>query len=77
MLRGVRALTDFGYEFELAMTNKNLDPDIEIVFMPTDPKYFVVRSSVVNEVARMHGKITGMVPDCVERALKTKFGTRD
>ena len=77
LIRGVRALTDFGYEFELAMTNKNLDPEIEIIFMPTDPKYFVIRSSVVNEVARMHGKITGMVPDCVERALKIKFGTMD
>ncbi len=77
MLRGVRALTDFGYEFELAMTNKNLDPDIEIVFMPTDPKYFVIRSSVVNEVARMHGKITNMVPECVETALKKKFSLDD
>ncbi len=77
LIRGVRALTDFGYEFELAMTNKNLDPDIEIIFMPTDPRYFVIRSSVVNEVARMHGKITGMVPDCVEKALKIKFDTMD
>lgn len=74
MLRGVRALTDFGYEFELAMTNKSLDPEIEIVFMPTDPKYFVIRSSVVNELARMKGKIKGMVPSCVEKALYVKFG---
>ena len=73
MLRGVRALTDFGYEFELAMMNKSLSPDIEIMFMPTDPKYFVIRSSSVNELARMHGRIKGMVPACVERALKEKF----
>ncbi|MDC7225839.1 MAG: pantetheine-phosphate adenylyltransferase [Spirochaetales bacterium] len=74
MLRGVRALTDFGYEFELAMINKSLDPNIEIMFMPTDPKYFVVRSSNVNELARMKGKITGLVPECVEKALREKFG---
>ena len=77
MLRGVRALTDFGYEFELAMTNKSLDPEIEIMFMPTDPKYFVVRSSVVIELARMKGKMAGMVPECVERGLREKFGLPD
>jgi len=73
MLRGVRALTDFGYEFELAMMNKSLYPDIEIMFMPTDPKYFVIRSSSVNELARMHGRVKGLVPPCVEHALKKKF----
>ena len=77
MLRGVRALTDFGYEFELAMTNKSLDPEIEIMFMPTDPKYFVVRSSNVNELARMRGKVSGMVPECVEKGLREKFGYPD
>ena len=77
MLRGVRALTDFGYEFELAMTNKSLDPEIEIMFMPTDPKFFVIRASVVNELARMHGKISGMVPECVEEALRVKFNYPD
>ena len=75
MLRGVRALTDFGYEFELAMTNKSLDPEIEIMFMPTDPRFFVVRSSSVNELARMRGKVSDMVPDCVEKALHEKFGS--
>ena len=77
MLRGVRALTDFGYEFELAMTNKSLDPEIEIVFMPTDPRYFVVRSSIVIELARMKGKIEGMVPPCVAKALYVKFDYPD
>lgn len=77
MLRGVRALTDFGYEFELAMTNKSLDPEIEIMFMPTDSKFFVIRSSNVNELARMKGKVSGMVPPCVEEALHAKFGQPD
>ncbi len=73
ILRGVRALTDFGYEFELAMTNKSLDPNVEIVFMPTDPKYFVVRSSIVKEVYRMEGDVSKMVPPVVVEALKRKF----
>ena len=73
IIRGVRALTDFGYEFELAMTNKSLDPDIEIVFMPTDPKYFVLRSSVIKQIARMQGAISKMVPDVVVQALLRKF----
>lgn len=72
MIRGVRALTDFSYEFELAMTNKSLDPDIEIVFMPTDPKYFVIRSSIVKEVFLMHGDVSKMVPPVVQEALKNK-----
>jgi len=73
IIRGVRALTDFGYEFELAMMNKSLNPDIEIVFMPTDPKYFVLRSSAIKQIARMQGKISKMVPDVVVEALKRKF----
>ncbi|MDR1895110.1 MAG: pantetheine-phosphate adenylyltransferase [Spirochaetales bacterium] len=74
ILRGVRALTDFSYEFEVAMTNQSLDPGIEIVFMPTDPKYFVIRSSIVREVFKMNGDISRMVPPVVEEALRRKFG---
>ncbi|HAK47596.1 MAG TPA: pantetheine-phosphate adenylyltransferase [Spirochaeta sp.] len=77
MLRGVRALTDFGYEFELAMTNKSLDPHVEIMFMPTDPKFFVVRSSTAVELARMKGKVSHVVPPCVEKGLREKFGYPD
>ena len=47
MIRGVRALVDFGYEFELAMTNKQLNPDLEVLFMPTSPQYFQLRSSAI------------------------------
>ncbi|MBN2049333.1 MAG: pantetheine-phosphate adenylyltransferase [Spirochaetales bacterium] len=73
IIRGVRALTDFGYEFELAMTNKSLNPNIEIVFMPTDPKYFVLRSSMIKQIARMQGRINKMVPEVVVQALQRKF----
>ena len=52
LLRGVRALSDFEYEFELSMMNRALRPTIETIFMPTDQKYFVLRSSAIKEVAR-------------------------
>ena len=58
MIRGVRALADFSYEFELAMTNKELYPELEIIFMPTDPKYFVLRSSAIKEIAMFGGDIS-------------------
>jgi pantetheine-phosphate adenylyltransferase len=73
LLRGVRALADFGYEFELAMTNKGLYPDIEIFFMPTDPKYFVLRSSAIKEIARFGGDISPMVPPLVAKAIHKKL----
>ena len=73
ILRGVRALADFGYEFELAMTNKGLNPDIDILFMPTDPKYFVLRSSAIKEVAMYGGDVTSMVPPNVAEALRERL----
>ncbi|MCF7943078.1 MAG: pantetheine-phosphate adenylyltransferase [Spirochaetia bacterium] len=73
MLRGVRALADFGYEFELAMTNKQLNPDLEIFFMPTDPQYFVLRSSAIKEMASFGADISRMVPPAVADLLIKKI----
>ncbi|MBC8343719.1 MAG: pantetheine-phosphate adenylyltransferase [Spirochaetia bacterium] len=73
MLRGVRALADFSYEFELAMTNKQLNPDIEIFFMPTDPQYFVLRSSAIKELAAFGADISKMVPPEVADLLSKKI----
>ncbi|MBN2354358.1 MAG: pantetheine-phosphate adenylyltransferase [Spirochaetales bacterium] len=75
ILRGVRALIDFNYEFELSLINKALNPGIETILLPTDQKYFVLRSSAIKEVAGFHGDISGMVPPLVEKALKTKLGS--
>lgn len=74
IIRGVRALADFDYEFELSQMNRSLNPKIETVFMPTDQKYSVLRSSVIKDVARFGGDITGMVPPVVARALREKLG---
>lgn len=74
LLRGVRALADFGYEFELAMTNRGLAAEIETIFMPTDPKFFVLRSSAIKELAAFGGDISSMVPPIVAQALTKKLG---
>jgi pantetheine-phosphate adenylyltransferase len=73
LVRGVRGVDDFSYEFELSMMNKALNPRIETIFMTTDPEYFVLRSSSIKELASFHGDITGMVPPLVAEALKAKY----
>ena len=72
IVRGVRALADFGYEFELAMTNKSLSPEIETIFMPTDPKYFYLRSSAIMEIAMLGGDISSVVPVSVAERVKRR-----
>ena len=73
IIRGVRALADFAYEFELSMMNKGLNPRIETIFMPTDPQYFVLRSTTIKELARLGGDISSMVPPAVADALRRKL----
>lgn len=74
MIRGVRALSDFSYEFELSMLNKGLDSEIETVFMPTDARYFVLRSSAIKELVRLGGDVSAMVPSIVESRLREVIG---
>lgn len=76
ILRGVRALADFDYEFELSMMNRALSPKIETIFMPTDQKYFVLRSSAIKEVALFGGDISEMVPPVVAKALRERIQAR-
>jgi pantetheine-phosphate adenylyltransferase len=73
LVRGVRGMEDFSYEFELSMMNKALDSGIETIFMTTDPEYFVLRSSSVKEVASFKGNVSGMVPPLVAEALREKY----
>jgi pantetheine-phosphate adenylyltransferase len=73
LVRGVRGMNDFSYEFELSMMNKALDHRIETIFMTTDPEYFVLRSSSIKELASFHGNISGMVPPLVADALKARY----
>ena len=73
LVRGVRGLEDFSYEFELSMMNRTLDPGIETIFMTTAPEYFVIRSSSIKELASFNGNLHGMVPPLVAKALKDKY----
>jgi len=73
LVRGVRGVEDFSYEFEISMMNRTLDPEIETIFMTTAPEYFVIRSSTIKEVASFNGNLHGMVPPLVAKALKDKY----
>ena len=73
LIRGVRGMEDFSYEFEISMMNKALDSGIETIFMTTDPEYFVLRSSSIKEIAAFGGDVSGMVPPPVARALVEKY----
>lgn len=73
MVRGVRALADFGYEFELAMTNKQLYSGLEVLFLPTTPKYFLLRSSAIKEMAAFGADISTMVPPLVVEKMKERI----
>jgi len=73
LLRGVRSVPDFSYEFELSIMNKGLDPAIETFIIPTDPRYFVLRSSAIKELVAFDGDVSGMVPPSVALALKGRM----
>lgn len=72
LLRGVRNVTDFAYEFDLSILNKGLDPGIETMFVATDPRFFVLRSSSIKELASFGGNLSSMVPPSVARAVAEK-----
>jgi len=73
LLRGLRAVSDFEYEFQLANMNRKLAPDIETVFMMTGEDYFYISSQLVREVASLGGDVTDLVPPNVYTRLKSKF----
>ncbi len=73
LIRGVRNLADFSYEFDLAMMNHGLNPSIETIFFSTEPQYFVLRSSAIKELASFGGDLSSMVPDSVAEALKKRI----
>jgi pantetheine-phosphate adenylyltransferase len=74
ILRGMRALSDFEYEFEMALMNRRLNRDIQTVFLMTDLQWIFTSSSIIKEAARFGGDISDMVPAGVHRRLKEKFG---
>ncbi len=75
MIRGLRASSDFEREFEMALMNRKLAPDIELLCLMTSSQYQFLSSTLIKEVAKLGGCLEGMVPDHVAVALKEKFST--
>jgi pantetheine-phosphate adenylyltransferase len=73
ILRGIRMNADFEYEFEMALMNRKLAPDVDVVCLMTDIRYQFVRASLIKEVARLGGDISGLAPDNVIAALKERY----
>ncbi|WP_123039998.1 pantetheine-phosphate adenylyltransferase [Cohnella candidum] len=73
IIRGIRSVTDFEYELQMASTNRQLDEGIETIFMMTNPKYSYLSSSIVKEIAKFHGAVQDLVPPAVEAALRNKY----
>ena len=73
VLRGIRALSDYEYELQMAMMNRKLRPDLETVFIMPAEQYSYLSSRLVREVARLGGDISGLVPEMVEQRLKEKL----
>ena len=73
ILRGLRAMSDFEYEFQLALINRRLNRKIETVFLMTGSKWFYCNSGIVKEAAGLGGSVKGLVPDIVLKKLKGKF----
>lgn len=73
IVRGVRAIADYEYEFQMALMNRRLAPDIETVFMMPAENYSYVSSRLVKEIAELGGSVSGLVPETVEKRLKHRF----
>ncbi len=76
ILRGLRALSDFEYEFQLALINRRLNRDIETVFLMTGYKWFYTSSTIINEAASLGGSVKGLVPDIVNQKMLEKYACK-
>ena len=76
LVRGLRAVSDFEYEFQMALMNRHLAPGLETVFMMPDEKYTYISSRLIKEVFSLGGEISGLVPPIVEEKLRSKHKSR-
>ena len=75
IVRGLRALSDFEYEFQLALMNRKLNRDVQSIFLMTDYKWFYISSTIIKEAASYGGDISGLTPPIVCKKLKEKYGS--
>jgi pantetheine-phosphate adenylyltransferase len=76
VVRGLRAISDFEYEFQMAHMNKKLAPDVDTIFMMTGERYSYISSNIVKEIAAFGGKIDDLVPASVREQVLRKIGKR-
>ena len=76
VIRGLRAISDFEFEFQMALMNRSLEPNLEALFLMPCEEYSYISSRMVKEVARLGGAVGRFVPSCVESALQSRFGGR-
>src|SRR5580704_9678114 len=73
IVRGLRAISDFEFEFQMALMNRKMEPTVETIFMMPKEELSYISSRIVKEIARLGGNVESFVPDCVVRALAKKF----
>ena len=76
IVRGIRAVSDYEYELQMALMNRRLEPQLETVFMMSAEEYSHLSSSLIKEVFLLGGSITGLVPKVVEERMQSKLGTK-
>jgi pantetheine-phosphate adenylyltransferase len=77
IIKGLRAISDFEYELQMASINRKLNDDVETFFMMTNNQYSYLSSSIVRELAKFHAPVNDLVPESVEKALKLKFADNE
>ncbi|MBR2405452.1 MAG: pantetheine-phosphate adenylyltransferase [Clostridia bacterium] len=77
IVKGLRAMSDFEYEFQMALTNRKLNPDVETVFLATSAEYMYLSSSLVKQVASLGGDIREFVPACIIKDILEKYGREE
>ena len=73
LIKGLRAVSDFEYEFQMALANRHLAPDVETLFMMTSAEHLYLSSSIVKEIARLGGDVSALVPEAVAWRLREKL----
>lgn len=76
VIRGLRAVSDFEFEFQMALVNRKLNPDLVTVYLMPNEKYTYLNSTIVKEVAQLGGNVSCFVPEMVSRKLKERFGQK-
>lgn len=73
VVRGLRVMSDFEYEFQMSLTNKKLNPDLETIFLTSRAEYMFLSSSIVKQIATLNGDITNFVPECIHDEIKKRL----